>query len=397
MNQVSPSLEAMIESVILDIFLLVVLIGYAIFGYLNGFVHALFGFLGTIAGAVVAYFFVPFVANWVEDSTWRLLAVVSVAVLLMVAGHAGGVAISDAVARNVKQRGLRVINRVLGAMTSVLATTLVISLLAAGLATFGIPVLSRALAGSSVVRVIGALTPDPVLGAINRLRTSLVHDGLPAITAALGGIVNPPTLPDIDTGSAALDAAAQSVVRITGNASACGQNQAGSGFVISNDRVVTNAHVVAGVEQPVVETPAGQVLTATIVYFDPETDLAVIAVPGLDSPALTLGDTAADGANGGPFVSSPAEVLSVDIASVANIYADSENLREVYALATTVIEGDSGGPLLDLNGQVIGVVFARSADTENLGYAMTMAELDPVAAEAADLTKQVVAGRCVRG
>ena len=395
----------MIESVILDIVLLVVLIGYAIFGYLNGFVHALFGFLGAIVGAVVAYFFVPIVANWVEDSTWRLLAVVSVAVLLMVAGHAGGVAIGDAVARNVKQRGLRVINRVLGAMTSVIATTLVISLLAAGLATFGIPVLSRALAGSSVVRVIGALTPDPVLGAINRLRTSLVHDGLPAITAALGGIVNPPTLPDIDTGSPALDAAAQSVVRITGNASACGQNQAGSGFVISDDRVVTNAHVVAGVEQPVVETPAGQVLTATIVYFDPETDLAVIAVPGLDSPALTLGDTAADGAKGvingypygGPFVSSPAEVLSVDIASVANIYADSENLREVYALATTVIEGDSGGPLLDLNGQVIGVVFARSADTENLGYAMTMAELDPVAAEAADLTKQVVAGRCVRG
>ena len=395
----------MIESVVLDIFLLGVLVGYAIFGYLNGFVHALFGFVGTILGAVGAYLLVPIVANWVEDATWRLLAVVSVAVLLMVAGHAGGVAIGDAVVRNVKQRGLRVFNRVLGVITSLIATALVISLLAAGLATFGIPVLSRALAGSTVVRVLGELTPDPVRGAINRLRTSLVHDGLPAITAALGGIVNPPTLPTIDTGSPALDTAAQSVVRITGNASACGQNQAGSGFVISDDRVVTNAHVVAGVEQPVVETPAGQVLSATIVYFDPETDLAVIAVPGLDAPALTLGDTAAAGTQGvingypygGQFASSAAEVLSVDTASVADIYAEGENPREVYALATTVIEGDSGGPLLDLDGQVIGVVFARSADTENLGYAMTMAELDPLAAQAADMSKQVVAGRCVGG
>lgn len=392
------------ESVVLDILLLGVFVGYAIFGYLNGFLHALFGLVGALIGAAVAYLLVPIVANWVDDSTWRLLIVVSVAVLLIIGGHAGGVAIGDSVARHVK-RGMRVIDRLLGTVTSVVATVLVTSLLAATLVTFGIPVLSRAIAGSTVVRVVNAITPPPVTEAINRIRSSLVRDALPAITAALGGIVNSPTVPDIDTGSPALDAAAQSVVRITGNAPACGQNQAGTGFVISDDRVITNAHVVAGVDEPLIETPAGQVLTAKVVYFDPYDDLAVIAVPGLDAKALTLGDTAKDGTEGvingypygGGFTSTPAEVLSVDTASVADIYAESHTEREVYALATTVIEGDSGGPLLGLDGRVLGVVFARSADTENLGYAMTMAEVDPVASKAAGLTKSVTPGHCVKG
>jgi S1-C subfamily serine protease len=281
----------------------------------------------------------------------------------------------------------------------------VLSLLGSSVAALGIPVVSRTVAGSTVLRVIGALTPDPVEAFMAQVRSTLVQDGLPAITQALGGIVNPPTLPNFDTGSPELNAAAQSVVRITGTAPACGQSQAGSGFIVADDRVVTNAHVVAGVSEPVIEAPNGQVIGGTIVYFDPIDDLAVIAVPGLSAPALALTQTVADGTDGvidgypfgGPFVTAAAEVLSVDTARVADIYNNTQTDREVYTLATTVNEGDSGGPFLTLQGQVAGVVFARAANTANVGYAMTMAELNPVAQQAPGLTNPVESGTCNRG
>src|SRR5690606_26696731 len=135
-------------------------------------------------------------------------------------------------------------------------------------------------------------------------------------------------VPDVDTGTDALAAAAQSVVRISGTAYACGQNQSGTGFVIAPDRVVTNAHVVAGVPNPVVEAPNGQALDGSVVYFDPADDLAVIAVAGLAAQPLDLAaplepgdDAVIDGyPYGGPFTSGPAEVLAVSTERLEDIY-----------------------------------------------------------------------------
>jgi S1-C subfamily serine protease len=395
-----------LESWLFDICLLGILIAYGVYGYRNGFVHALAGFAGLLLGAVAAFFLVPLVANWVPSTTWRFVLVLIVAVALITGGHSLGVYLGHNLTRGLKRRVLRLADRVFGAIVNVVATALVVSLLATSVAAFGIPGLTRVLANSTVLRVISNVTPDPVEALLAELRSTLVQDGLPVITQALGGVVNPPTLPnDVDTGSAALTAAARSVVRITGTAPACGQNQAGSGFVVADDRVVTNAHVVAGVSEPVIETPGGQVLPGDVVYFDPKDDLAVIAVPGLSPDPLVLADTVTRGSEGvidgypfgGPFVTTPAKVLSIDTASVADIYGSSQNPREVYTLATTVKEGDSGGPFLDSRGEVVGVVFARAANTANVGYAMTMAELDPVAAKAATWSQQVDSGSCRRG
>ena len=395
----------MIETWLFDLALLGVLIAYAVYGWRNGFVHAVAGFAGVIVGAIVAFFIVPVIGARVPDSNWRIVVVVASGVFLVVGGQALGAGLGRRFRGSVKQRALRVADRVLGAALSIVAAALVLSLLASSAVGLGIPALSRTIASSTVLRVIGIVTPDPVESFVARIRSLLVQDGLPAITEALGGIVNPPTLPNVDTGSPALNAAAQSVVRITGTATGCGQNQSGSGFVVADDRVITNAHVLAGVTEPIIETPGGQALSGTIVYLDPIDDLAVIAVPGLSAPPLTLTDTADDGDTGvingypfgGPFVTSAAEVLSVDTAKVFDIYRSSQNDREVYTLATTVNVGDSGGPFLTLDGEVAGVVFAKAANTENVGYAMTMTELDPVAAQASQLTATVDSGTCTRG
>jgi S1-C subfamily serine protease len=160
--------------------------------------------------------------------------------------------------------------------------------------------------------------------------------------------------------------------------------------------------VVAGVTEPVVEALNGEALPGLVVYFDPIDDLAVISVPGLSAAPLPLSGTLPGGTDaavqgypfGGPFTSGAARVMSVATARIADIYGTSQNPREVYTLAADVREGNSGGPLLTLDGAVAGVIFAKSGDTANVGYAMTMAELDPVAAQAAALSAPVSSGAC---
>jgi S1-C subfamily serine protease len=192
---------------------------------------------------------------------------------------------------------------------------------------------------------------------------------------------------------------------VTGNAVACGQSQSGTGFVVAPGRIVTNAHVVAGVTEPVVEALNGDVAGGRVVYFDPVDDLAIIAVEGFDVAALAIGDTLPPGQDaavqgyphGGPFTAGAAEVLAVGQTRIPDIYGAGGTLREIYTLAANVQEGNSGGPLLDTTGEVVGVIFARSAETQNVGFAMTMAELDPVVAQSAGLTAPVGSGECIRG
>jgi S1-C subfamily serine protease len=393
------------EAWILDLFLLLLLVGYVVAGYRRGLLHSAFALLGVAVGAVVAYFAIPLVGSWVPEPMWRIVAIVFVAIALVVFGHSVGAAVGRSIRSSLKKSPLRFVDRLLGAAVNGIAAALITALLALSVTALGVPVLSQAIGASSVLRGISDVTPDPVEGFLAQLRATVVDDGLPLITEALGGITTSPDLPRANTATDALTLAAQSVVRITGNAYECGQNQTGTGFVVATDRVVTNAHVVAGVAAPIVETPGGGALPGRVVYFDPAKDLAVIAVDGMTTAPLPLSETLERGTigvvdgypYGGPFSTKPAKVLSVATTSVDDIYGGSPSSREIYTLAADVREGNSGGPFLAEDGSVAGVVFAKSADLDNVGYAMTMTELSPVAAAAPGLTAPVPSGTCVRG
>ena len=230
----------------------------------------------------------------------------------------------------------------------------------------------------------------------------MLGDGLPGLGELLGPgttALDPPiALDDPD-----LQRAAASVARISGNAYACGRGSSGTGFVIADDRVVTNAHVVAGVVTPIVELPGVAAREGRIVYFDPVDDLAVIAVDDLGAealpfaPSLAAGDAAVVQGYpfGGPFTMVSAGVESVGTANVPDVYDETWNPREIYSLQAGVRPGNSGGPLLTDDGTVAGVVFARAEDDDQVGYAMTMAELSPVAAQAPSLDATVSSGSCV--
>lgn len=390
------------ESIALDVILVVVLVGYIAYGIKSGLSRSIFVVMGLIAGIIAALLFTPVATAWVPWPVARPFATVIVALGLLVFGHAAGSAIGRAVRGGIAKSALSGFDRLLGGIVMGVVAALVASMVTFSVGQLGMPTLSRAIAGSAVLRTIHSLTPGPVEAFIAQVRGAFVDGSLPLIADAFGG--NPPSIPELDTGSPALNAAAQSVVRITGNAYECGQAQSGSGFVVSDDRVITNAHVVAGVTEPVIEAPNGEALVGRVVYFDPIDDLAVIAVPELSAPPLVRAQTIAVGTDaavqgyplGGPFVSGGARVQNVSTTTIENIYGTGSAPREVYTLAADVRQGNSGGPLLTLDGELAGVVFARSADTATVGYAMTMTEVEPVAVAAASLLDAVPSGACVQ-
>ncbi len=185
-----------------------------------------------------------------------------------------------------------------------------------------------------------------------------------------------------------MTSARRSTVKVLGLAPSCDRRLEGSGFFFAKNRVMTNAHVVAGTRSLKVELN-GREASATVVVYDPERDLAVLHVPDLDAPALKFVDKAPTGTDSivvgfpldGPYTATPARVRDSRIIRGPNIYNNGTVRREVYTLRSKVLSGNSGGPLMATNGTVYGVVFAAAVDDPETGFALTAAEAAPVVAK----------------
>lgn len=387
---------------VIDIVLLVILLVALVVGIRRGLLASLGVLVGVVLGGLAAFWLVPVVNDvWPWQST-RVFAVIAVVIVLVIGGASAGGALGGALRRGVDRSApLRVIDRVLGGALAVLAGALSLSLVSASVVPTGTPVISSALGSSQVISTIEALTPRPVSEALARVRAAVLDDGLPQLGVLLDLDVQP-TAPPVALDDPELTQAAASVARVSGVAYACGTSATGTGFVLAADRVVTNAHVVAGVSAPVVELPGQPAREGRIVYFDPVDDLALIAVDGLNAPALPVVAPLTPGTAavvqgypwGGPFTMVNAEVISAGAVLVPDIYGDASNTRDIYALAAEVQPGNSGGPLLTDDGAVAGVVFARAESDATRGYAMTTVELAPVLAGAAGWTEGVSTGSC---
>lgn len=388
--------------IVIDIVLIALLMFALVIGVQRGLLASLGVVIGVILGGLAGFWLVPIVNDFWPWQSTRAVTVIGVVILLLVIGASAGGAVGAALRRGVdRARPLRVIDRILGGALAVLAGALSLSLIGSSIAATGAPLISTAIASSQVLRTIDAFTPRPVTEALARVRSAVLDDGLPQLGALLDLDVQP-SAPPVALDDPELSVAAASVARVSGVAFACGTSATGSGFVVAPDRVVTNAHVVAGVQTPVVELPGLPAREGRIVYFDPVDDLALIAVDGLGVAALPVVAPLSPGTAavvqgypfGGPFTMVGAEVISAGSVFVPDIYGDSSALRDIYALAAEVNPGNSGGPLLTADGAVAGVVFARAEDDVDRGYAMTTAELEPVLAGAGGWTDAVSSGSC---
>ena len=194
-----------------------------------------------------------------------------------------------------------------------------------------------------------------------------------------------------------------SLVKVEGLAPECGTQVDGSGFVFAPERVMTNAHVVAGTERLDVRVRGtGQVYQASVVYLDPELDVAVLRVPGLQASALPFAGPARSGTpgvvagfpGGGPLQAVPARVRALLTAQGKDIYGKGDVLRQVYSLRAQVRPGNSGGPLLSRDGEALGVVFAAGIDDPDTGYALTAGQVQAAAAAGTNATTALLTGSC---
>jgi S1-C subfamily serine protease len=241
-------------------------------------------------------------------------------------------------------------------------------------------------------------TAPDIIARIGRL---IVPDNFPQVFNGVEPSVNTATsLPSLGSLTAVIQKDEPSVVKVEGRG--CGGIVEGAGFVASSDDVITNAHVVAGIPAPYVLTQAGT-FPATVVWFDPNVDLAILRVSGLnETPLDIVTSNVPDGTSGavlgypggGPFNAVPAAVLEEFTAEGRNIYDQGETTRNVYSIKATVIPGNSGGPLINKQGDVIGLVFAQSTTYNQVGYALTTPQFVQEFHQHSSASQGVSTGQC---
>lgn len=400
----------MTGSVLLDIALLLLLLAYAFSGYRQGLIQSVSSLVGFFAFAMLAVWQLPaLLARWqavADDDRTRVLVLLLGVVVFGWLGQYLGSLLGSRIRRRVGQTSLRRVDAALGAVVVTLAASLIIWFIGGALRTAGNPALSKAMSESKVLQVVNSVVPEQTGQVFAGFRGFLSSQGFPQVFGGLAPEpITPVQAPDPAIAqSQAIRSAGRSVVKVTTQSQSCQRGQEGTGWVLSPGRIVTNAHVVAGADEVRVQG-GDQSLRARVVVFDPRRDLAVLSVPGLLLPPLPLGGELKRGDSAavpgfpldGPYQVVSARVRAQLDARGLDIYGRERVVREIYSLAAKVRPGNSGGPLLDTNGQVVGVIFAKSLEDDATGYALTLAEAKPVLDEAAAAGAEVDTGACVAG
>ncbi|MFL0425687.1 MarP family serine protease [Micrococcus luteus] len=451
----------------LDVLLIVALAMLLVQGHRRGLWVVLGNLIGLVGGAAIAFYALPEVAEFVTAPQWRWAALIATLVLLVAAGQYVGAAIGEAIRLRVNLPALRLVDRLLGALAAGLAGALVLWLVAFSIAASGSTAVTREVNRSQVITALDTVMPDSLLAWAARSRSAVADldvlpelelpapvpesdDGVRAAPAATPGLPSaasspsdtatstPPATSVSATPEGPDDAAASSstpaapsaattapaspaattapstpaaspasaaVVRLTGTAAQCSQVQSGSGVAVAPDRVLTNAHVVLGVDAPTVTDRARGVHEARIVHLDTVHDLAVLAVDDADLPVMPVGAELTGGASasvlgypdGGPFASTPATVQAVGEVPLGDVLTGAASMVDVYTLAADIRHGYSGGPVVDTAGNLAGLVFARAPGSDAVGYALTADTIAPVIAAAPGMTATVPSGDCVPG
>ena len=388
---------------LLDLVLISAAVLFAVSGYRQGFVVGLLSFLGFLGGGVVGAKIAPSLAAGPLRGLPVGVVGLGTVFLLASLGQILATVLGGSVRRRLVWKPLRRVDNVAGALISVVSLLLVAWLVGQALASAPFPLVASQVRRSAVIDTVDKAVPASGQRFFRSFRQLVGDHGFPEV---FGGLA-PTQVIDVDppdpalANSPAVLLARPDVLKITGVASTCSRRIEGTGFVFAPGRVMTNAHVVAGVTDPQVEVGASS-LKAQVVLYDPDRDLAVLYVPGLDRTPLAFAGPAVSGAgavvvgypNDGPFRADPARVRGTQKARGPDIYQRRTVVREIYALRARVQPGNSGGPLLDSAGRVLGVVFAAAADDAQTGYALTAAEVATDAQAGATATTPVSTQGC---
>ena len=386
---------------LVDLFIIVVVALAAMHGVTQGAAMQVLSFGGFWIGLVVGAALAPLLSHLVSSTFAKaFISLVAFFGFALIGGAIGRYFGTHAWGA-LRRLRLGAADSAFGAVVAILAALAAVWLIALLLTAGPTPSVARGVNGSAIVRTLtNRLPPAPSVftrlqAFINTTPFPRVFEGIEPVPA---GPVNMPSDPAV---RAAVQTAGASTVRVEGFG--CGGVQSGSGFVVGPGLVVTNAHVVAGIDSVQIADRAGS-HRATPILFDPNMDVAVLRATRLAGGALTLqradasrstGDAVLGFPNGSRSLSArPAAILRKFLAIGRDIYGRNPSRREVYQLQATIRQGNSGGPFVRRDGVVLGVVFAASTSDQNVGYALTSGEVAARVDQARGRTSAVDTGPC---
>lgn len=388
----------------LDLTILAVALIAAISGWRSGAPGSLLALVGVVLGAVAGVLLAPHIVSHISGPRTQLFVTLFLILTLVVVGEIAGVVLGRAVRGAIRNPTLRIFDSVVGVALQLVLVLTASWLLGTALTSSPQPNLVAAVRGSQVIAEVDAVAPSWLRSVPNRLSALWDNAGLHDVLKPFG----PTTLAAVDApdptlaASAVVALARPSVVRVRGVATSCQKVLEGSGFVVAPNRVMSNAHVVAGSESVTVDAD-GQTYDAHVVSYDPDADISILDVPDLPSAPLQFAaDEAPSGTDGivmgypggGDFTATPARVREVIKLNGPDIYRGTTVTREVYTIRGTVKQGNSGGPMISRAGKVLGVVFGAAVDDVDTGFVLTA---DEVAGQMAKVgsVEPVPTGKCV--
>ncbi|MFF8987794.1 MarP family serine protease [Streptomyces globisporus] len=378
---------------VLDILLLLAAVWFAVIGYRQGFVVGILSVIGFLGGGLVAVYLLPVIWDRVtedaEVSTAVAIGAVVVVIICASIGQAFTTHLGNRLRRYITWSPARALDATGGALVNVVAMLLVAWMIGLLLAGTSLPTLGKEVRTSSVLLGVDRVMPNQAPSWFQDFSSVLAQNGFPQVFSPFANEpITEVKAPDPAlVGSPVAARAKKSIVKVVGTAPSCGKVLEGTGFVFSERRVMTNAHVVGGVDEPTVQIGGeGRLYDAKVVLYDWERDIAVLDVPDLQARPLQFTGPDDDAETGdSAIVAGFPENGAYDVRSArvrARINADGPDIyhrgtvrRDVYSLFATVRQGNSGGPLLTPDGKVYGVVFAKSLDDPDTGYALTADEI----------------------
>ncbi|HEX7715871.1 MAG TPA: MarP family serine protease [Marmoricola sp.] len=376
-------------------------VAYALSGYWQGFITGAFATLGLLLGGLLGIWLAPHLLGEAKPSLWVSLAARFVVLVCESFGQAvlqyAGTRMRD----QITWQPVRALDAVGGAVLSIVAVLIVSWMLGVAVSGSRIPGIAPMVRDSQVLTTVNDVMPlkaqgllrqfDRVVGSsfFPRYLEPFAPERIVEVSPAPGSVVRDPEVHQAEL----------SVFKVRGN-NRCGDGIEGSGFLYAPHRLMTNAHVVAGVTEPKVRVGTRDV-DATVVYYDSDLDIAVLDVD-IQGPVVRFDRTGAakEAAvilgypNDGPFNAQPARIRAEQRLRSPDIYGRGTVTREVFSLRGLVRPGNSGGPLVSRDGEVLGVIFAASVSDKQTGYALTAEQVADAATRGLSAQGRVSSGNC---
>ncbi|MFT4286745.1 MarP family serine protease [Nocardioides sp.] len=386
----------------IDWCLVLLLVAYALSGYWQGFVTGAFATAGLLLGGLLGVWLAPRLLGDAAPSLWVSLGALFVVILAASLGQGVLQYVGAKVRDSIRWQPVRLVDAVGGAALSALAVLLVAWALGVAISGSRISGITNAVRGSTILSSVNGVMPSGASRALDRFNNVVGTSFFPRYLEPFA----PERIVKVGAGPKRLKTdpdvvrAAGSVLKVTGTNS-CGSGVEGSGFLVAPGYLMTNAHVVAGVTDPAVEI-GGEETAGRVVLYDSGIDIAVISFDSGAANPLEFDDTAEpqDGVailgypEDGPYDVQPGRIRSQQRLRSPDIYGQGTVIRDVYSIRGLIRPGNSGGPIVDSDGEVVGVVFAASVTDPDTGYALTAGQVEKLASEGAGRTARVSTGGC---